>query len=159
MGCRAGDFYSRAGVACPPCRALADHFLFAINTDFQDIAVDFAHSSSYHLSHTSTRASMVVPLVVQHVCPLADAHGAPEAQRQLCGDQTGQVGDGIARLRKLFEATVRVRPFTVPLCIVCSVLCACGHGSLHFALPLCERAFLQISCAPDSKCTADSHDS
>lgn len=39
--CRAGQFYADAGVPCPPNRALADHFIFAMNKDFERQAKDF----------------------------------------------------------------------------------------------------------------------
>eukprot|EP00892_Ulva_mutabilis_P010291 jgi/Ulvmu1/7634/UM038_0061.1 len=38
---RAGQFYSDAGLPCPVNRAMADHFLFCMNTDFKRVAQDF----------------------------------------------------------------------------------------------------------------------
>lgn len=39
---RAGQFYADAGLPCPVNRAMADHFLFCMNTDFKRVAADFS---------------------------------------------------------------------------------------------------------------------
>lgn len=94
MACRAGQFYSDAGLPCPVNRAMADHFLFCMNTDFKRVAQDFTDSADAEKD-------------IDGFLPYLPGGAANKLTR------VGSVADAdqsIITLRDAFEKTQRVRP-------------------------------------------------
>jgi hypothetical protein len=88
--CRAGQFYADAGVPCPLHRALADHLIFTMNTDFNAIARDFATTSK----EAQPAFSMATSTGMRDCTQPATA--TPDAERD------------VAALRDHFENSCRV---------------------------------------------------
>lgn len=116
-GHRAGQFYTDAGVPCPRHRALADHFLFSMNTDFIKAASDFASSSDpLHLAGSSAGGGggdggEPSPSFLPGMpAAVASSSAMPPP---------ADAAEGIERLRTHFEGTQRVR---------CSAVSCNNHG-------------------------------
>ena len=108
IACSAGQFYANAGVPCPPNRALADHFVFSMNTDFKKVAQDFT-SASADAGPADALSDMesFLPFLPDGVQPQAAGGGAAAADRSAM--VAGDAERGIAALRDHFEASQRVR--------------------------------------------------
>lgn len=96
--CRAGQFYSDAGLPCPVNRAMADHFLFCMNTDFKRLAQDFTDNGE-------TQKDIEVFL------PYLPGGAADKLTR---GDSLTDADQSIVTLRDAFEKKQRVRPPPCP---------------------------------------------
>lgn len=97
--CRAGAFYEQAGVPCPTSRALPDHFLFAMNTDFKKVADDFK------VAQRESGGSRQFPEL-----PLPEGQEASSNSKAgLPGVLDNDAEEGIANLRERYEKVERVR--------------------------------------------------
>jgi hypothetical protein len=97
----AGQFYADAGLPCPPNRAMADHFIFSMNTDFKKVARDFMEDEN-----DGDIESFMPYLPRGAAAALALPTTIADAER------------GIEVLRKRFESNVRVRSSSDALFLV-----------------------------------------
>lgn len=118
--CRTADFYADAGVPCPPNRALADHFIHSMNTDFQKEAATFADSAAAAVppEGAAKADSAIVPVATGKTLAAtagSGAHGGACSMARL-PPAVANAQEGIKALRSRFEACRRVRalPPSVP---------------------------------------------
>lgn len=90
---------------CPPNRALADHFIFAMNTDFKKVAKDFVAGGKPKIDGLESTDHAALP----------KSQGATVCAPPLCGGADGEATPqtdaekGIEALRARFEGVDRVR--------------------------------------------------